>query len=235
MSINFCPNCGAKLKSNAKFCGNCGEKIISAQSENFSPMPYEISKSVTEVKPQSVQDIFSNAKASSYTPPPQPNYNFSQGEVYREDTTIKEMFFSTDGRLNRLRYFKRGLVIGIVGTILMLCVIVYGVSSLNTETTALFSMTVMLPCWVSSYCLNVRRLKDIGEILGSELSESSIQLTAGSILIIDLLSMFLSGYALIGAYSIIFVFGLYILFKPGVVGSNKFGPDPLDNTRRFYR
>ncbi|MBQ6975799.1 MAG: DUF805 domain-containing protein [Selenomonadaceae bacterium] len=233
MAINFCPNCGAKLKANAKFCGSCGEKIISTQTENLPPMPYENSKSVAEVKPQSVQDIFANAKSNSYNPPPKPKYNFSQDEVYKEDTTIMKTFFSTGGRLNRLRYFKRTMFIGIMGTILMFCVIGYAVSSRSTESATVLVGMLMLPCWVSSYCLNVRRLKDIGKIFDSELSESSIQLMAGSLFIIDFISMFLSGSALIAAYSIIFVCSLYILFKPGMVGSNKFGPDPLGNTRRF--
>ena len=220
MAINFCPNCGAKLRANAKFCGSCGEKIVSLQTENISPMPYE-------VKPQSVQDIFANAKSNSYNPPPKPNYNFSQDEVYKEDTTIMEMFFSTDGRLNRKRYFLRGLVIVIVEVFLISLVIGYGFSSRKIDIAMLLYAVVVLPAWVSSYCLNVRRLKDIGKIFDSELSESSIQLMAGSLFIIDFISIFLSGYALIGAYSIIFVCGLYILFKPGMVGSNKFGPDPL--------
>ena len=161
MALNFCPNCGAKLKANAKFCGSCGEKIISTQTENISPMPYE----VAEVKPQSVQDIFANAKSNSYNPPPQPNYNFSQDEVYKEDTTVMEMFFSTGGRLNRKRYFLRGLVIVIVEVFLMSLVIGYGFSSRNTESATLLVGMLMLPCWVSSYCLNVRRLKDIGKFL----------------------------------------------------------------------
>ena len=143
-------------------------------------------------------------------------------------------FFSTSGRLNRLRYFKRGLVIVIVEVFLISLVIGYGALSRNTESATVLVGMLMLPCWVSSYCLNVRRLKDIGKIFDdSELSESSIQLMAGSLFIIDFISMFLSGSALIAAYSIIFVCGVYILFKPGMVGSNKFGPDPLGNTRRF--
>ena len=175
MALNFCPNCGAKLKANAKFCGSCGEKIISTQTENLPPMPYENSKSVAEVKPQSVQDIFANAKSNSYNPPPKPKYNFSQDEVYKEDTTIMKTFFSTGGRLNRLRYFKRTMFIGIMGTILMFCVIGYAVSSRSTESATVLVGMLMLPCWVSSYCLNVRRLKDIGKIFDdSELSESSI-------------------------------------------------------------
>ena len=257
----FCSNCGAQLEDGVKFCGSCGEKIISTQIENISPMPYENSKPATEIistqtenispmpyevaeiKPQTVQDIFANAKSAApqprkipptYNTPPQPNYNFSQDEVYREDTTIMKTFFSTSGRLNRLRYFKRTMFIGIMGTILMFCVIGYGVSSRNTESATVLVGMLMLPCWVSSYCLNVRRLKDIGKIFDdSELSDSSIQLMAGSLFIIDFISMFLSGSALIAAYSIIFVCGVYILFKPGMVGSNKFGPDPLGNTRRF--
>ncbi|MBQ7629358.1 MAG: DUF805 domain-containing protein [Selenomonadaceae bacterium] len=236
MAINFCPNCGAKLKANAKFCGSCGEKIISTQTENLPPMPYENSKSVAEVKPQSVQDIFANAKSNSYNPPPKPKYNFSQDEVYKEDTTIMKTFFSTGGRLNRLRYFKRTMFIGIMGTILMFCVIGYAVSSRNTESATVLVGMLMLPCWVSSYCLNVRRLKDIGKIFDSELSESSIQLMAGSLFIVEFISMFLSGlsgHAMIVTDSIILVCNLYILFKPGVVGSNKFGSDPLGNTRRF--
>ena len=57
MALNFCPNCGAKLKANAKFCGSCGEKIISTQIENISPMPYENSKPATEIISTQTENI----------------------------------------------------------------------------------------------------------------------------------------------------------------------------------
>lgn len=48
MAVNFCSNCGAKLRVGAKFRGSCGQKIQSTE-EKLPPMPYEKSKSMPEV------------------------------------------------------------------------------------------------------------------------------------------------------------------------------------------
>lgn len=40
MSVNFCSNCGARLKSNANFCGSCGQKVY-REEKILAPMPYD--------------------------------------------------------------------------------------------------------------------------------------------------------------------------------------------------
>ena len=43
--------------------------------------------------------------------------------AYVEDKSIAEMFLTTNGRLNRLRYFKRVLVLGVVATVLAFAIV----------------------------------------------------------------------------------------------------------------
>ncbi|MBQ6131933.1 MAG: zinc-ribbon domain-containing protein [Selenomonadaceae bacterium] len=94
MAVNFCSNCGAKLREGAKFCGSCGQKI---QYDPPKPMP---SKNIMEIyakskaklsshkvdlqktaPPKSVAEMFAEAKKNSQieqtapwmkSPPPQP-------------------------------------------------------------------------------------------------------------------------------------------------------------------
>ena len=96
MAVNFCSNCGAKLREGAKFCGSCGQKI---QYDPPKPMP---SKNIMEIyakskaklsshkvdlqktaPPKSVAEMFAEAKKNSQieqtapwmkSPPPQPKY-----------------------------------------------------------------------------------------------------------------------------------------------------------------
>ena len=115
MSINFCPNCGAKLRANAKFCGNCGEKIISAQSENLSPMPYENSKSGTETKSQSIQDIFAKAESSSDTPTPNKISDFNS-PIYGNGIVLKS---SAPISSKRLTWRREGYLWSIFGGLIL--------------------------------------------------------------------------------------------------------------------
>ena len=118
MAINFCPNCGAKLRANAKFCGSCGEKIVSTQTENISPMPYENSKSVAEVKTQSVQDIFANAKSSSNTPT-QKNFSDYDSPIYGNGIVLKS---SAPISSKRLTWRREGYLWSIFGGLILLSI-----------------------------------------------------------------------------------------------------------------
>ena len=95
MAVNFCSNCGAKLRVGAKFCGSCGQKIQSEEKQ-LPPMPYEKPKSAVEVyvekkaatqaqtKPTSIQAIFSNAKANTTDTAAQKPVPKSMAQIYAE-------------------------------------------------------------------------------------------------------------------------------------------------------
>ena len=136
MALNFCPNCGAKLKANAKFCGSCGEKIISTQTENISPMPYENSKPATEIistqtenislmpyevaeiKPQSVQDIFAKAQSSPDTPPPKKISDYDS-PIYGNGIVLKS---SAPISSKRLTWRREGYLWSIFGGLIVLII-----------------------------------------------------------------------------------------------------------------
>ena len=252
MAVNFCSNCGAKLRVGAKFCGSCGQKIQS-QEEKLPPMPYEKSKSVMEVyaekktmiqtkatpavnlekdssatnakatatdttpqKPvaKTIAEIYAEAKANSQAQvaPKQPQSQRSTSTPvqdslshYKEDVTIKEKFFSTEGRLNRWRYFTRSIWL-LVPSVILIFMFLGSSSNGQTHSNASTSLIAVLIVYeligiVPGVMLGIRRLHDLN--------------LSGWFWLI-----FLVPYVNI-------VFGLYMIFAPGTVGSNKYGPDPL--------
>lgn len=143
-------------------------------------------------------------------------------EYYVQDRGWKEMMLNTDGRLNRMRYFKRSLLLG---AIIFICVIIasiafsdkYGNPTSRMDT-AIFVIAV-LGC-VCGYCLNLRRLHDIGG--------SNAKNIAFAVLGIDLLLCFDISESLSTIIGIVALpISLYMLFYPGTNGPNEYGPDPL--------
>ena len=150
------------------------------------------------------------------------------------DKTTKSMilmFLSVEGRLNRLRYFKRGLVIGVVAVLLDV-LFSNGDGSDNGFTIA-FGILFLLP----TYCLNVRRLKD----LDKDATVAVLYLILETILLIfemfgwDSMSMaslergIITGYAQIYICTLVvqLAISIFLTFVPGTQGENKYGKDPL--------
>ena len=290
MAVNFCSNCGAKLRVGAKFCGSCGQKIQSTE-EKLPPMPYEKSKSAMEVyaekkaaaqvqseslpapqaQPKSVTEVFAEAKANAQTQKPVPKTMVeilaelkanAQGQVapkhssppqqstytpmneytspYQEDVTIKEKFFSTTGRLNRMRYFKRWLAVDIVmfilvGIVSSICSTPWGDL---TPTGNILVNLVLAATLVPDYCLNVRRIKDIGK------DENFVKGIAGLEVVLALIQIYcLSDWDWnsktpvqqlgMSVSTIRFCIFVWLQKTAGTVGANKYGADPLENERRF--
>jgi len=144
---------------------------------------------------------------------------------YVPDTTIKEMFWTGESRLNRLRFLKRNLALaGFVFITFFAIYLALGITSEFSEMTdelllqhpAILLSTAFLQIFtaVISYKLDVRRLKDIGKG----------KLLAVINLIIGLVG---AGFYIISVISI--AISLYLLFAPGAKGPNMYGPDPLGN------
>ena len=138
------------------------------------------------------------------------------------DKTIPEIFFKREGRLNRLRYFKRNLVLGIVSGVIMFFVALIFSDSEGNVTTAgdiiLFILTLLM--LVPSYCLMVRRLHDMNR------DEILAKVYIGGCIASYFLSLVLH-YDFMPLSIVLLIVALYILFVPGTYGANNYGADPL--------
>lgn len=151
------------------------------------------------------------------------------------DRGIRQMFFSTGGRLNRLRYFKRQLVLGLSAGLFL------GVAGLLLPAPLGRVAEQGVPlfvCW-PAYCLAVRRLHDMGREEG--LAKAMIGCNLLAILagiFFDMEHVMLTGpsdpatsgiFYGYGALSLLtLALGLFLLFKRGERGRNQYGADPLE-------
>ncbi|MBR3621729.1 MAG: DUF805 domain-containing protein, partial [Selenomonadaceae bacterium] len=133
------------------------------------------------------------------------------------------MFLKTDGRLNRLRYLKRQLIL--LGISILLFILVMAICDNGygflTKRGELLITIINLCGFGVSYFLDVRRLHDLNK-------DNTI---AGVILVAGIISNFdsLEGLTEIGGL-VTTVGMLYLFFAPGTEGPNKYGPDPLGPT-----
>lgn len=95
----FCSKCGTPLSEGARFCPSCG-----------APVQGEVA----------VQPAYENNAVPAYGNTP--DVVEMQWNGYVEDKTIKAMFFTSKGRLNRKRYIMRSLMLLPVSMIGMLLI-----------------------------------------------------------------------------------------------------------------
>ena len=120
--------------------------------------------------------------------------------------TILNEIFTTEGRLNRLRYLKYMLLLALIAG-----VSVFVMSSMATFLTGDptgFLVNAITAIWgliagVGNIMLIIRRLHDLGK----------------------------SGwFAVIAPIPVVgTIFSIYLFFAPGQIGSNQYGADPLDS------
>ena len=131
--------------------------------------------------------------------------------THNKDDGIKEIFFSYNGRLNRLRYFKRFMTILGINTLIWLIFEAVSELSVNIEwhylqilTKFIFIVAVIFTILgiVSRIMLYIRRLKDLDASYWWVL-----------LLFIPFVNV---------------LFLLFLFFKRGTVGNNKYGHDPLE-------
>ena len=129
-------------------------------------------------------------------------------ESYQEDVTLSDKFLKSSGRLNRLRYLKRSLILFVVEVILLTVIAVVCMEPSGNDISSagyvLFTLTIVvfLPVY---YLLTIRRLHD--------LDKSGWFCLAMLVPVVNTL------------------FSIYVVFAPGTVGSNKYGADPLEGRR----
>lgn len=114
--------------------------------------------------------------------------------------------YTTDGRLNRLRYFKYYIILVIVSTVIAFVVgFIGGLVTGNADSILVTVPTglVSLVTAVGGFMLGIRRLHDLNK--------------SGWFMLLMLVPV------------VNLAFLLYLWFMPGTVGYNRFGADPLQN------
>lgn len=196
---HFCSNCGAKLEQGTIFCGSCGTKV---------------------------EDVVTSEEKIVQQPIQQPNYHTEAVNTqlgYQEESTFQEMFLKRTGRLNRLRYFKRSLVIGIINIVLVIIggAIFLKPWELTNSTYEGFTILCGLVALYPEFCLNSRRLEDLDKPPQMAYWLAGV----GAIAVISSTSFESGKGAILGL--IYLVAALYLLFAEGTRGDNQYGPDPL--------
>lgn len=154
------------------------------------------------------------------------NNDTNSAQVYQEDKTLEEMFLKTTGRLNRLRYFKRSVLLILITLLVSLPFAVVFSDSMGNLTAegdiiaAVINLVMLFP----SYCLDVRRLHDMDK--DDTLAKINFVLGVAIIFSGNGDPFELSTLEVIVSL-LITVILIYMLFVPGTNGENKYGPDPL--------
>lgn len=225
----YCIQCGEKLEDDAKFCPACGTKVARGGSDEKEHEAKGNSK-ILNPPTKSVEQDKEEAKEREDVPATPIKEQEAREEapeqpkVYVPDKDLVQMFVLTDNssRLNRLRYFKRGLCINIAYTLLEMFV----PKNLSTEAVVALIVAIILLISVQ-YSLDVRRLKDLGK------GEGLASFRRGSV-VVGYIHLFWWYNEVIVVLSNIVgcLIGLYLLFAPGDKGPNQYGPDPLGPTEK---
>lgn len=255
----FCSECGARLKVGAKFCSACGHKVVTEVAQDSpppAPMPYE--------KPKTIQEIFAEKKAAAQSQPSSPapmpyESHKTLQEIYAEKKAAAqsqpsysqdyspaiqssggwwyETFLRRDGRLNRLRFFKRGTLSTLISaTVALIIVIILNLDLENNpyHIGILSAIFISLETWLD-YGLIVRRSHDLSKNSPwykyvKDEDEFLAKVQVGLRVLQFLVVIFVPRSS--GA-AFIFNFPFYMLCgAKGEVGANEYGPDPLE--RRYY-
>ena len=131
--------------------------------------------------------------------------------------TFYDTFLKKEGRLNRWRYFKRSFVVNMVFSILSLPLTRYSDRELANPSNelSLYIIVIFGLQIYFLYCLSTRRLHDLNYN-----STLAVLLAVCTVLVnFDIAAMPLSIAAILAS--------IFLMFKRGSVGPNKYGADPL--------
>ena len=155
-----------------------------------------------------------------------------------QDRTIKEIFFRTDGRLNRWRYFTRRVIVSIVTKIFLFIgykILGYEYEQVTTAATV-YNSAVSIIFLLPIYCLTVRRLQDMNQnkmlavvyvILNVITAVAFSDITFAEFKQMDTMSP----YIVLSFATFSMMLDLYFMISPGTYGKNKFGSNPLDEKK----
>lgn len=147
---------------------------------------------------------------------------------------IRETFFTLDGRLNRLAYLKRSLLLLVVNLFFYGGIGTESASTLGNVALGIWNFIY----WCASITLMTRRLHDLNKSGWYQLLflvPTFIFIAAAVTLVLGIglqnVGISVVGIALIviaGLFGL--VFQLWVLLKKGSEGPNDYGPDPLAPT-----
>ena len=156
----FCQNCGGQLREGERFCTNCGAQVTESQQGTQQQAPHmppahQAPPQQPVHQPQAPQygaaqpphmQPQASAPVNPYAAPPQPQPPYQQGAAAgaggAQKETIKEMFLTTQGRLNRKPYILRGLFLWI------LSLVTSGVMDVTSESDSLVMNLLSLVVFV---------------------------------------------------------------------------------------
>ena len=123
------------------------------------------------------------------------------GPKYEPDKDLQSMFLRYDNRLNRKRYFFRGLALGFAVSIITNLITMIAVS-MNSSAIAMLGTIISIAAVIPSFMLIIRRLHDLNR----------------------------PAWWCVGVFVplVNLVLGIYLLFFKGTDGPNDYGPDPLE-------
>ncbi len=190
------------------FCGKCGAKV--EEGTRFcTSCGAPVLESTTQKQAPPYNSSFDAVGQYAATPPPTRNADVMSAE------NLQQMFLSREGRLNRKPYFFAGIILGVIEGV----VVEIPAESVGT----LLSLVFLYP----NYCLDVKRLHDIG---------NNEQLAIISTVILAILTLGEDSIEpsdmFFGLLAVVwFGIQLYMFFKEGTHGPNAYGPDPLEGKR----
>ena len=140
------------------------------------------------------------------------------------DKGLYENFLRRDGRLNRWRYFKRAMLLGVVTVALLIVLLIVAAVTASPQNN--FAVKIVLGFMlIPHFCLMVRRLHDMDK--GETLAYVYSALQVVYVFIGDFGQGELSPIELVITV-ISTPIALYILFGSGTKGDNQYGSDPIE-------
>ena len=206
----FCPNCGEKVEDTAVFCPECGQNLNTQSQPAAQPQPVvQPQQSMQQdpcqpAQPQQPMNGYNQGQQGGYQ---QPGYQPPQYGGYnagpKPENIIQAFKWTTyTGRLNRQRYFLRGLAFGLAAFVLAMIGAMIALAMDFTEDAAEgFGYIVCLPVFVLSYMNAMKRCHDLDK--------------SGWLAICTLIPV------------VNLIVGIYLLFFKGTEGPNQYGDDPL--------
>ena len=178
--------------------------------DSFIP-PREQARPIQTVHEESLKDnrtSHSSLRQEAEQAFPHSDYShregYARGETgpkYEPDKDLQSMFLRYDNRLNRKRYFFRGLALGAAVSIITKLIAMIAVS-MHSSSVAMLGNIISIVAAIPSFMLIIRRLHDLNR----------------------------PAWWCIGVFVplVNLVLGIYLLFFKGTDGSNDYGPDPLE-------
>ena len=226
--MKFCKKCQLEMEDKFKFCYQCGGKLEEQNKTVFCPYCGEKMETDGKFCPFCGQSFTEETVSVSDEPVVQKNYVKMQPlSVKKEEAFFtSEIFFSSEGRMGRLDYFKVCVFWGVLGGVLSL------IGNIFSSPSAPLILSVMFyPVnWYSGYCIFVKRFHDLGK--STDFAQKLYIFTLGIGFIVGFTAGFsprtmFSAWPLYVLLFLAFIgLWLYLIFKKGDLGPNQYGPEP---------